>query len=138
MGGVGSASAPRGAGRYVFWGPRLRTETPACTKRSGEGCHFGVQARACPWGSMVRWHFSLRELQEFLFGHPEKIEEHFNHRSQFSNFRSGIREKCFVLALTTTRPLLKAIDPIITSSIPTDCPMECNSESTSPAFNASL
>jgi len=26
--------------------PRLRAETPACTKRFGEGRHFGVQARS--------------------------------------------------------------------------------------------
>jgi len=30
--------------------PRLRAETPACTKRFGEGRHFGVQARALPVG----------------------------------------------------------------------------------------
>jgi hypothetical protein len=40
--------------RWVwFWGT-----TPACrntsTKRFGKGRHFGVQARACPWGSIFQ------------------------------------------------------------------------------------
>jgi hypothetical protein len=31
---------------------RKNAVTPACTKRFGEGRHFGVQARACPWASI--------------------------------------------------------------------------------------
>jgi len=34
--------------------PRLRAETPACTKRFGEGMHFGVQARALSAGLHIR------------------------------------------------------------------------------------
>jgi len=34
-----------------FWGPRLRAETVVAMEPFGEGRHFGVQARACPWGS---------------------------------------------------------------------------------------
>jgi len=30
--------------------PRLRAVTPI--EKDGQGWHFGVQARACPWGSI--------------------------------------------------------------------------------------
>jgi hypothetical protein len=47
-----------------------------------------------------------------------------NYWSQFSILRSGMREKCLTLALTTVNPLHKAIEAIMISSIPTGCPAE--------------
>jgi hypothetical protein len=35
--------------------PRLRAETPACTKRFGEGRDYGVQARTFQVLAMTGW-----------------------------------------------------------------------------------
>jgi hypothetical protein len=44
-----------GVGGYGFWGPRLRAVT--LVEKDNQAGHFGVQARACPWGSIVcLWH----------------------------------------------------------------------------------
>jgi hypothetical protein len=50
------------------------------------------------------------------------VEVMWRDRNYFSILRSGMREFCLVLALTTVKPLHREIDAIITSSIPMGCP----------------
>jgi hypothetical protein len=58
--------------------------------------------------------------------------------SQFSTLSPELRENCFVLALTAVRPMLKAIEAIMTSSTPMGCPMEESWARSSAALSASL
>jgi len=53
--GINSSGNPENAG-FPF--SRLRAEAPACTKRFGEGRHFGVQARS-------RWSLAMTNVKAF-------------------------------------------------------------------------
>src|SRR4030042_6244666 len=57
----GTLEIATGRPRNDFVGlPRLRAVTPACTKRSGEDRHFGVQARRfAPRNDNLLWTYTI-------------------------------------------------------------------------------